>query len=134
MATLPSRAITIRIEAPYDAAYGALSDPAAWPQWAAGLGAGLTRTGAGVWTVNTVAGEPAQVRFSEINAFGVLDHTVILPSGDEVRAPMRLIRNGDGCEVIFTLLRLPTMDDETFAADGAMVERDLAALKALLER
>jgi hypothetical protein len=35
---------------------------------------------------------------------------------------------------MFTLLRTPEMTEETFAADAAAVERDLHALKALLER
>lgn len=133
MSTLPSRAITIRIEAPYDAAYARLSDPTGWPEWAAGLGAGLEPVADGLWRVNTVAGARAHVRFTPANAYGVLDHTVILPDGDEVQVPLRLIRNGDGCEVIFTLLRLPAMDDAAFAADGDAVRRDLEALKRLLE-
>lgn len=133
MLTLPSRTITIRIEAPYDAAYARLRDPATWPHWAAGLGAGLSPGRDGLWTVNTVTGAAAHVRFSDPNPYGVLDHTVILPGGGEVHVPFRLIRNGNGCEVIFTLLRLPQMDDDAFSADGAAVESDLARLKAVLE-
>ena len=38
-----------------------------------------------------------------------------------------------GSEVIFTLFRLPGMTDEAFARDAEWVERDLRALKALLE-
>ena len=34
---------------------------------------------------------------------------------------------------MFTLLRTPDMTKEAFAADAAAVERDLNALKALLE-
>jgi len=133
MPTLPSRAITIRIETPYDDAYARLRDPAAWPEWAAGLGAGLTPGQDGLWAVNTVAGEPAHVRFSPPNPYGVLDHTVILATGAQVHVPMRLIANGDGCELIFTLLRLPAMDDAAFAADAGAVEQDLRRLKAVLE-
>jgi hypothetical protein len=57
MLTLPSRAIRVRIEASFDTAYAQLSDPATWPSWAAGLGAGLTPGEDGVWTINTVEGE-----------------------------------------------------------------------------
>ncbi|AFL52751.1 hypothetical protein ABIE78_001360 [Sinorhizobium fredii] len=34
---------------------------------------------------------------------------------------------------MFTLLRQADMSDEQFAADAACVEKDLAALKAMLE-
>lgn len=131
---MPSRTLTVRLEVPYDTAYARLSDPATWSSWAAGLGAGLIRRPDGDWTVNTVAGTSARVRFSDPNPYGVLDHTVLSPGGAEVHVPMRLIPNGDGCELALTLLRTPTMDDAAFAADAAAVERDLAALKAGLER
>jgi hypothetical protein len=46
---------------------------------------------------------------------------------------MRVIANGDGSEVVLTLIRLPDVTDEQFASDAEWVERDLRALKALLE-
>ena len=46
---------------------------------------------------------------------------------------MRIIPNGSGCELIFTLFRLPGASDEKFAADAEWVMRDLTALKNLLE-
>jgi hypothetical protein len=130
---LPARHIAAPIACSYDAAYAFLQDPSVWSQWAAGLGAGLERAQGGEWIVRTVAGEPARVRFASPNPYGVLDHTVILPGGARVEVPLRLIRSGDGCEIVLTLLRLPTMSDADYAADAAAVERDLAALKALLE-
>jgi hypothetical protein len=51
-----------------------------------------------------------------------------------VHNPMRVVRNGVCSEVIFTLFRQPTMSDEQLAEDRAAVERDLRALKELLER
>jgi hypothetical protein len=48
--------------------------------------------------------------------------------------PLLVVPNGDGAEVVFTLFRQPEMTDERFAADVAWVERDLTALKAVLER
>jgi len=44
------------------------------------------------------------------------------------------VPNGDGCEVMFTLLKLPGMTDEQFAADAAHVLKDLSTLKSLMER
>ncbi len=73
------------------------------------------------------------VRFGPPNAHGVLDHHVTLPSGTEVYAPMRVVANGSGSEVIFTLFRTPDMTDETLAGDREWVTRDLGFLKDLLE-
>jgi hypothetical protein len=76
---------------------------------------------------------PAEVRFTPRNEFGVLDHFVRTRAGVEVYVPMRVIRNGDGCDVVLTVFRLPGMSDEKFEQDAAWVRRDLATLKAALE-
>ena len=47
------------------------------------------------------------VAFAPSNDFGVLDHDVTLPDGETVRNPMRVISNGDGCDVVFTVRRQP---------------------------
>jgi hypothetical protein len=46
---------------------------------------------------------------------------------------MRVIANGAGSELIFTLFRLADMSDEKYAEDAEWVMRDLNALKQLLE-
>ncbi len=75
-----------------------------------------------------------KVRFVEPNAFGVLDHDVTLESGLTVHNPMRVVpRDGGGSEVIFTLFRRQGDSDAEFEADARAVERDLRALKELLE-
>jgi hypothetical protein len=78
-------------------------------------------------------GRSIRIRFSPPNEFGVIDHTVVL-DGSETRNAMRVVPNGTGAEVAFTLLRMPGTTDAAFAGDAAAVERDLKALKALLER
>jgi hypothetical protein len=47
---------------------------------------------------------------------------------------MRVIANGEGSEVLFTLFRTAGMSDAQFAADAQWVERDLAELKRFLEQ
>jgi hypothetical protein len=47
---------------------------------------------------------------------------------------MRVLANGSGSEVLFTLFRLPDMSDEQYAEDMQLVEHDLRALKDLLEK
>ena len=44
-----------------------------------------------------------------------------------------VLANGDGSEVVFTLFQREDMSDDETARDAAMVARDFAVLKALLE-
>jgi hypothetical protein len=113
--------------------YDFASDPANLPLWAKGLAAGALTAAGGEWVGQSPAGR-VRVRFAPRNTFGVLDHEVVLDSGDAVHVPLRVLPNGDGCEVVFTLFRRPGMSDAELAADAAAVERDLATLKRLLER
>lgn len=64
------------------------------------------------------------IRFVEKNDFGVLDHYVSFMSGQEIINPLRVIPNGAGCEVMFTLFQQPDMSNEKFSEDAGMVERD----------
>ncbi len=73
------------------------------------------------------------VSFAPLNAFGVLDHHVTLPSGMTVYNPVRVISNEAGSEVVFTLRRQPQMSDADFARDAGMVADDLARLRTLME-
>ena len=129
--TYESRTISIRINRPADMVYDFMSVPENLPKWASGLGKSLTKTD-GEWITETLQG-PMKVRFTEWNSFGVLDHYVIPESGLEIYIPMRVISNGTGSELIFTLFRLSDMSDEKFAEDAEWVKRDLNALKNLLE-
>lgn len=130
-ATVPSRTLTIRIERPLQEVYDFASVPENFARWAAGLGKLTERVG-DRWRAETPQG-PVQVRFTAPNPFGVLDHYVTLTAGTEIAVPTRVIANGDGTELLFTVFRLPGMSDAQFADDTAAVERDLQTLKALLE-
>jgi hypothetical protein len=131
MAVSESRPISVSVRCPFERAYDFLASPEKFPKWASGLGTSLRKVGGG-WVAETPEG-PAEVRFTPRNEFGVLDHFVRTPAGVEVYVPMRVIRNGDGCEVTLTLLRLPGMSDEKFEQDAEWVRRDLGTLKAVLE-
>ena len=67
------------------------------------------------------------------NPFGVLDHVVTLPDGQTFNNPMRVVPNGAGSLVTFTLFRQEGMSDANFARDAEMVESDLQALKRVVE-
>ena len=74
-----------------------------------------------------------KIEFVPRNEYGVLDHYVTMPSGEVVHNPMRVIVDGDGCEVVFTLRRRPEMTDEEWARDADLVAGDLARLAGVLE-
>lgn len=132
MTIYPSRTISVSIDRDYREVYDFASIPENFPRWAAGLGRRFERSG-GEWTAEDPQGRSIRIRFSRPNEFHVLDHTVFGEAG-EIRNAMRVVPNGTGAEVMFTLLRTPQMTEEAFAADAAAVERDLEALKTLLER
>ena len=133
MATVfESRILSIVIVCPPRKVYEFVSNPENLPRWAAGLCKSVRKSDAD-WIAETPQGV-IKIRFAEKNDFGVLDHYVKLESGIEVYVPMRVVPNGSGSEVIFTLFRTPDMSDKQFAEDAGMVERDLKTLKSVLER
>ena len=131
MSTLPSRTVSVRIERAPELVYGFLARPENFPQWASGLGRSLRRDGDG-WIADGPDG-PVPVRFTPPNRYGIADHAVRLRPDLEVTLPIRVLANGDGSEVLFTLFQTPGMDDATFARDADWVARDLDTLKRLLE-
>jgi hypothetical protein len=131
-ATIESRIVSVRIERPFDAAYQFLADPAHWNQWAFGLGSNIRPSPDG-WIADSNGGV-VRVQFAPPNGFGVVDHTVTRATGQRVYVPMRLIANGGGCELLFTLFREPGMSDAQFASDAEFVQRDLHRLKERLEK
>jgi len=126
-----TRKLNVSIDRPAAEAYDFLSLPENFAKWASGL-AGSLRKAADGWIAQTPEG-PATVRFSERNAYGVLDHSVMLPRGVTVYVPLRVVAKESGCELVLTLFRQPDMSDERFAADAQWVMRDLDAAKRLLE-
>src|SRR5712692_6779539 len=128
----PSRTLSVSINRPPGKVYEFVSIPENLPKWATGFCKSVRKSD-GDWIVETPQG-PMKIRFVEKNDFGVLDHYVTVAPGVEVYVPMRVLPNGSGSELIFTLFRLPEMSDEKYAEDASLVERDLRTLKKVLER
>jgi hypothetical protein len=127
----PATTISVSIQRTAGDVYAFVSDPANLPQWAPGLCRSIVPLG-DVWIAESPTG-PVTVQFIERNAFGVLDHLVTLPSGDEVYVPMRVVTNGEASELLFTLFRREGMSDAEVEADVGAVKADLLRLKAILE-
>jgi hypothetical protein len=126
-----ARTLCISIESPPVVVAGFISNPLNLPKWAKAFCKSVSRRG-NDWLVETPQG-PVTVHFASPNPHGVVDHTVALASGKEVYVPMRVVANGKGSEVLFTLFRSPGMSEQQFDEDTAMVKEDLQALKQIME-
>ncbi|MEW5975839.1 MAG: DoxX family membrane protein [Acidobacteriota bacterium] len=126
-----SKVISVSINASVARVYDFVLAAENMPKWMSSFVRSVTRDG-DKWIADTSAGR-MEFEFVPRNEFGVLDHWVTLPSGVTVLNPMRVVPNGAGCEISFTLFRLPEMTGETFSADAANVEHDLQTLKKILE-
>lgn len=125
-----SRTLSISIHRNWRHVYEAVWRPHDFPRWASGLGKSPPQEDdTGWWRAEGPDG-PIRIRFTDHNAFGVMDHYVDLGGDAEVYVPMRIVQNGEGAEVLFTLFRQAGMSDEKFAADAEWVARDLIALRA----
>jgi hypothetical protein len=132
MSTMSAKIVHISIARDWREVYDYVSRPENMPFWASGLASGLTQDG-NDWIAEGTLGT-ARVRFAPRNEFGVIDHWVTLESDLQVYNALRVVPNGDGCEVMFTVLRLPGMETAQFTADAAHVMSDLTTLKELMER
>lgn len=101
------------------------------PKWAAGVSSGVRRVGDD-WITDSPMGE-VRIRFIGPIEHGILDHEVTLPDGTVVVNPMRVLRNDEGSEAVFTLYRLPGVSDRAFDDDAAMIAADLETLRGILE-
>jgi hypothetical protein len=128
---MKSKIVTVSIEAPVDVVYSFASDPANFPQWAPSFAHSIALVN-DRWVVQTTDG-PMNIRFVAKNDFGILDHYVRLAPGLEIYNPVRVIANGEGSEVIFTLFQRPDMSEEEHAEDAKSVEGDLLVLKRVVE-
>ena len=128
-----SHHLDIVIDRPWRAVYEYASDPRNLPHWAAGLAGSEVQREVSQWSMNSPMGR-VLVSFVPENEYGVMDHTVTLPTGESVLNPLRVLALEESrCEVVFTLRR-GTMSESEFAEDAAAVAEDLATLKEICER
>jgi hypothetical protein len=127
--TFPSRTLAISIDRPPDEVYSFISNPVNLPRWS--FVESVSREGDS-WVACSEDGSFG-LRFASDNPFGVLDHFVQLAPTVELHVPMRVIPNGEGSEVLFTLLQTEATSEEAFERDVRTVQRDLERLKRVLE-
>ena len=128
-----SRPVGIVIDAPADEVYSFIIDPSNLPLWAAGLAESDVEEVDGHWFADSPMGR-VEVVFAPRNPFGVADHRVITAEGRVFDNPLRVLANGDGAEVAFTVRRYEGMTLEQWDEDCGRVAADLETLRGLLER
>ncbi|MCJ1695174.1 SRPBCC family protein [Rathayibacter caricis] len=128
-----SRPVGIVIDAPADEVYSFIVDPSNLPLWAAGLAESDVEEVDGHWFADSPMGR-VEVVFAPRNPFGVADHRVITAEGRVFDNPLRVLPNGDGAEVAFTVRRYEGMTLEQWDEDCGRVAADLETLRGLLER
>lgn len=126
-----SKTMSTSIKSDPKTVYDFVSNLENLPKWASSTFPTIKEVN-GEWVVETPNGRN-KVMITERNNFGILDHHVKLTSGVEVYVPMRVVKNGDGSEVLLTVFQAPEMTDDGYAKDIQTVEKDLNHLKTLIE-
>ncbi len=124
--------INLAIRRPVGEVYAFLAEPTNYPKWAAVVPNTLRRVDAYDWEAETEFG-PRLIRFCPRNDLGVLDHAVYRRGEDPVMMPMRVIANGEGCQLTFAFYRRPGTTDEQYSSAIEWVTTDFETLRALLE-
>ena len=113
MATLQTQTVTVTIDAPLVQVAADLADPTTHPSWATDFYAG-----------------PVRHRIDADISRGILD-LYFAPPGAPYGPPIpvRLVPNGDGVDVLWTLARFPGVSDQAWQQGLAAMARELHALK-----
>ncbi|SFE69604.1 Polyketide cyclase / dehydrase and lipid transport [Bacillus sp. OV194] len=129
---LSSQTIRVFINRPAQEVYEYAYNMENFPQWVS-FCQSIQKTDEGdAWMMET----PyciSEVRVAQKNSFGVLDHRSIPAPGVEICDAMRVIPNGDGCEVFLTGFQMPRMSHEKFSQVITTGQQDLNNLKTVLE-
>jgi hypothetical protein len=136
MPTLETSTLSVTIDAPFEQVVGDLADPATHPEWATQFFAGpAERRPDGTYTVDVPSmGGTARMSVDVDADRGVVD--LYLAPGDAPfgpALPIRVVPNGDGVDVLFTLARFPGMTDEQWQGGLVGMRHELENLKARLE-
>ena len=123
--------ISVSINRTAEAVYEFASNPENFPRWVVMMGS-IAR-GDNVWLAQTEAGE-IKITWPEQNKYYVLDHEVRFADGNTVTNSMRIIKNEDGFEFVFTLFQRPGVSANDFEDDAKLVLTDLLKLKSIMER
>ena len=136
MPTMETSTIAVTIEVPFEEVVSNLSNPLNHPTWAKEFFSGSVEEVADdVYRVSVpMMGGPTSFRIASTPEFGVIDLYLApegAPFGDPL--PVRVIPNGSGADVLWTLSRPSGLPTPAWIAGVDAMRRELAALKLQLE-
>jgi hypothetical protein len=133
MSTFPTATLSVTIDAPLATVAADLADPTTHPEWATEFFASAASPrpdGGGVTVVVPMMGGEVAFDVKGAPELGVLD-LYLAPAGSPFGPPLpvRLVPNGDGVDVLWTLTRFPGMPDPAWEAGLASMQRELDGLR-----
>ncbi len=132
MSTQQTETVVMTIDAPPSRLSEDLANPGSHLEWATEFFAGeAVDQGDGTWSMNVPRmGGPVIFRTDGATELGVID-MYIAPVGAPFGPPLpvRVVPNGDGADVLFTLARIPGQTDEEWDEGIASMQRELLNLK-----
>ena len=128
MTTFTTKTIVATIGAPFDKVAADLAEPFTHPEWGAEFFAGPVRQDSGGGLIVRVPAKGGYVQYHVKTDFehGIFD-VFIAPLDGQFGPPLpvRLVRKGDGVDVLWTLIRLPEIPEEGWEQRIAAMEREL---------
>jgi hypothetical protein len=121
---------SIAIAAPPEAIVELLTDGARLPEWAPQF-ASEARAEADHWVIDS-GGQQLRIRIKASADSGTVDF--VSADDERVGAFSRVIPNAKGSEFLFSILFPPGTDQAVIDAQMAVVEGELEAVRALVER
>lgn len=133
MPIFQTKTLTVSIDAPFGKVIADLADPATHPEWATEFfksAAKKTESGE-VLVAAPMMGGTVKFKIEADARQGILD-LFLAPEEADFGAPLpvRLIKNGSGVDVLWTLTRVPGMPDTAWEKCLLSMEKELFALKA----
>lgn len=136
MGTTNTGVIKQTIDAPLEAVVAVLADGTRHPEWGTTFfSSPAERIGEDEYrSTSPLMGGPITYRIDAHPDLGVLD-LYLAREGEPYRQPLpvRVVRNGDGADVLFVLSQSPQQSDEYFAQAVAGMGEELANLRDQLE-
>lgn len=132
MSVTTTRTLTVTIDAPLAAVASDLADPAAHPEWATEFFAGpaVPQPDGSVLVPVPMMGGTVGFRIEADVERGIVD-LFLAPAGAPFGGPIpvRLIPNGDGVDVLWTLGRPAGVPDEAWEGGLTSMQRELDNLR-----
>ena len=123
---------SVDIQAPLGRVFDFLANPLNWPQYAV-VNLRTVSPGQDGWCNAVTAFGEGQIKVSPVEEWGILDHVWQDPQATW-KVYSRVVPNGGGTTVMFTLFQPAIMDDAQFDHAMSQMDIEMAELKMIMER